>query len=310
MQRDPCAGRGHPAAAQSQAAVRDRARPGWWRQESVLDRRHVCYEVAIEAVQERAHHFLDQRIRQVEREVDRRHEDDRTHAVVRRHRPLVGIGEGGDLARLGEPAAPPHVEHHIVDGLCLEEPAKCGARTQRFATDDWETGRLREAADAGRIVHADRILDPERIDRTQRVADPDRGRQAPERMHFAHDLHPVAHCPADLLERYEPLIDISRREIRIAAGRREAVEWPDLHCRVAFAQQVIRKFAGMMVPRREVIVAVARLCGLVALELAAPRRIGVVIVAGTGVVDTHPVVAAATQRLPHRHCIALAVHVP
>jgi hypothetical protein len=55
---------------------------------------------------------------------------DRAGAVVRRDRPIEGLGQGGDLLALADPADPADVEMRDVDRAAAEGMAIPGARAQ------------------------------------------------------------------------------------------------------------------------------------------------------------------------------------
>ena len=162
------------------------------------------------------------------------------------------------------------------------------------------------------VGHLDRILEPVRPVRRERLRDLDRGRQIPERVELDVDVHVVADRPPDLLERGERLFQVRGRDPRPVRGLRVLVERPDLHAGVALALQRERQLVGAVEEGVEVLVRPAgrRCSGQAPVRGRLHRLRPHVAITGTGVVDADPVAAFAAEQLIERLPRRLAEEVP
>jgi len=82
------------------------ARPSERSDHSVLDGREIGNEFSIPSVVERPNDFLNEAIADMRGYVGRDREDDGAAAVVKRHRHVPGLGDGGDFTGLRQAPAP------------------------------------------------------------------------------------------------------------------------------------------------------------------------------------------------------------
>ncbi len=118
------------ASARSKTSGRSavpRPAPAGRRHHPVLDPRQLGHELAVPAACERAHALLDKGVGQVQREVRGGGVDDGPGAVVGGDRTLEGLGERGDLARLGDAADPAEIEDDDLRAAAGDQVAESGA---------------------------------------------------------------------------------------------------------------------------------------------------------------------------------------
>jgi hypothetical protein len=82
---------------------------------------------------------------------------------MRRDRQVPSLGHRGDLARLGQAAAPGQVEHHDAGGVRFEQIAEGPAGGQRFGRAERSRALGCIALQARQRIHLDRIFVPEGI---------------------------------------------------------------------------------------------------------------------------------------------------
>ena len=227
-----------------------------------------------------------------------------------RDRPVVGVREGRNLPRLGEPAAPRDVRHDDAARPGLEEVAELPLSAQGLAHADRDAGLRGVVRQGGEAVHADRVLVPKGVEGLEGGRDPDRGGVPPERVQLHHDVHPVPHCTADLPERLEPAVEVAAGDVVPVRLDRRVIEGPDLHPRDALLEEALRELVGPVEEGVEVLVGAFRL----PLEPPVVRPpVGAapdVAVARAGVVGADPLPREPAQQLVDRLPGGLPEEVP
>ena len=126
----------HPRAAARQAAGGPETRRGRGLQTRSAPRGNSVTRSRYQVASVAAHHFLEDRGRRVQGQVQPGHQRDRPGTVVRRERLGVGLGQRRDLAPLGQPAAPGDVQHDEVDCIGGQQIAERDGARQRLAAAD------------------------------------------------------------------------------------------------------------------------------------------------------------------------------
>ncbi len=272
------------------------ARPRWHGDEAVLDRRHRRHEVSVPGPVIGAHALLDEGVRRVEGQVRRGGQHHRPGAVVRGDRQVPGLHHGGDLLGLRDPAAPREVEHDDPRGARLQEVAEAPSRRQRLRRADRHGRGLGVARERAEAVHLDRVLVPERVVRRERAGDLHGGEELPHRVELDHDVHPVAHALADLVERGERGPEVVGGDGEAVGLRGRAVEGPDLHGRDALGQQLLGEVVGALEEAVEVVEPLSGLPDAVVLD-PLPLVAAHVDRAGAGVVGADRGTREAAEQL-------------
>ena len=138
----------------------------------------------------------------------------------------------------------------------------------------------------------------------------DRGRMAPQRVQFHHDVHPVAHRAANLAERLQRPVEVARGDVVAVGFHRRMVERPDLHPRDALLQQAVRQLVGTVEEGVKVFV---RALGRALQSPVVRAPVGTaanVAIARASVVGADPVPAEAAQQLVNRLSRRFAEQVP
>ncbi len=194
----------------------------------------------------------------------------------------------------------------LAEGEAGRQRLGCGRRNARAA------GEGREGV---RVVHADRVLVPERLDLLQRLGDADGGLEVPAPVQLDGDLHLHTDRVADLPERLHPLLDLRRRDVLPVRRVRELVEGPDLHRRDAHVEQRLGDLARtpLLLPGDQVLILPLVLPEAPARREAATgtcRAMDMIAIAGAGVVDADTVPHRPAEALIDRQADALAEDVP
>ena len=129
--------------------------------------------------------FLDQacagddQLRQRVEQLQRRRRAHRRRVVLGRHRQVVHLGIGGDLARLGEAADLDHVELHHLDGARIDQPGELALAGLGLEAGDRNPRMPRQSGAAFDILGLRRLLEPADVERQHRLGIPHRhpGRQ-------------------------------------------------------------------------------------------------------------------------------------
>ena len=197
-------------------------------------------------VAERAHVLLQDRVGSVQRQVRPGGVDDRPGAVVRRDRPLEGLGEGGNLAGLGDPADPAEIER--------SRPARRPRRSGRGTRASPRASRRRRAV--SRWSPAPRPARRRLSTRTgSSIQYGANGSSAWAIRHAAGTSHSPCRSimtsicmpdrRADLSDRLERQVDLRARYV-VAAWLGVGIERPDLHRRDPFGEQIAGEVVGVV----------------------------------------------------------------
>ena len=127
-------------------------------------------------------------------------ERDRADGVVAGERQVGGVGHRGDLAALGEAAAPGEVGHDDVAGGLLDPGAEAEAGEDALALADRDRGLGLEADEGVDVVGRHDLLEPHDVVGLERAGDAGGGRQVPAGVALDGDLHAVADGLADVLD--------------------------------------------------------------------------------------------------------------
>ncbi len=209
----------------------------------------------VPAAPERADALLDHRVRQVHREVRRGRVDDRARAVVRRDRALEGLGERGDLARLGD-ARRPSRRRRSRSGRRRGRSGR-GTRGGRSASRRRRSARASRAAPRRARRGSRRAPDPRsRRGRTRRARAAIRHAAGTSQSECSSAITSIAGPTAARIfrngssARSRSALEMSWPRLASAYG----IERPDLHPGDALEEQVAGQLVGVVEERIEVLV--------------------------------------------------------
>ena len=228
---------------------------------------------------------------------------------MRRDRHVIGFRHPRDLARLGQAAAPGQVEHHHARRAGFQIFAEGVHAVQRFRRADPCVAMGGVVLQVAHGIQPERVFVPIGAIGLQRLRQPLRHGQRPERMELHHDVHPVADRAPDLLEGLQRPLQFLGRDVEAAGAFRGRVEGPDLHARDALVEQGQRQFIRAV---QEAVQVLIRSLGLPHMPIGdgLRARVADVFVAGAGVVDADALARFAAQHLRHRPPGGLAGDVP
>ena len=196
-------------------------------------------------------------------------ERDGADGVVAGERQVGGVGHGGDLAALGEAAAPGEVGHDDVAGGLLDPGAEAEAGEDALALADRDRGLGLQADEGVDVVGGHDLLEPEDVVGLEGAGDAGGGGQVPAGVAFDGDRHPVADGLADVVDDGDAAGEVvvgdavaegagggdrtpDGDRLALAAGagegRAELVEGPDLHRGDALGEEVGGELAGAALP--------------------------------------------------------------
>src|SRR5947208_4760731 len=136
------------------------------------------------------------------------------------------VSEVGDLLGLEKPTGIADVQLTNVDALLLEERHPVLSTSEVFTRENRNFRRFREANPCIRELGRQRIFDPQRLDRLQRLRKLDSGEEVVVPLSVEHDVAFPADRLADVLE---PLLDVDQLLAAVNAivlrGPREPVRW-------------------------------------------------------------------------------------
>ena len=171
--------------------------------------------------------LLDPQVGHRGRQVSRGVEQQRPAGGVRREGQLMRVGERGNLARFGEPAAPAHVEHDELRGPRFEHRFELQLARHAFAEGQCEARGPRQFRVLAVVARHQHVLEPHRLVGFQRLRDANGRCQVPHRVELHQDLDRHAEAIAQNAHRPQRGVDLRRRDELPLVGQRRAVEGPD-----------------------------------------------------------------------------------
>ena len=129
---------------------------------------------------EGSHAFLDECIACMQREVARRHVDNRSGAIVRSDRNVPRLGHARNLACFRQATAPRQIEHHDVGSASLEILPKCMRVREGFGGAGPGAGVGGIFLQISHVIEAKRVFMPVGVKFSQPLREALGHRQAPQ----------------------------------------------------------------------------------------------------------------------------------